>query len=649
MWHGRRRVLCVRASAIVAGMLTLAGCGGEESDVPEQVAPVRVEATGIVTDGAHARSHIIAGRGTAGIARTSRTADSGEYTLSLTDLSGPYLFSNTLSPDADPGLMLLTTVATRAGVAHLTPLTTLLTAQVLGLSPGDAIVSFNDRASVDPARITEAGIRAAQADLTAYLQDVYGIQVKTGTASFIDSAFAATTGDAMYDTIQALNARLAENGSTLKALAEQIATGARACFTEELSVVVNGRQKKLCPIFKSALPEEADTTILAYVFRSISNESITLRVRGDSVLGGEYVATDGAAFTCDGAGCGSISLGAPSEDETRPILFTGAALTGTAGTALATGTLVGAVPGITLPTLPCVNNRFFVIFEDRSVIADCVSANDPLNIGGTFGGVVGPGREGYTFINGTAPRLDLPRFEIVLDYDTPEPTVVSVFYVDNDPDTGVIRNRFACQTTACNGATVGPVAVNTSAGFPIEVVPVTLDDTVLTGFNEDGSTTGATVAVRASLVALRDPSQVVTYPPLADCASEADTILARAASAEFNLCVPHNDLANGFIYRTAADLGNGDIQLSLSSDAGDQVVVNLHNDVLVEALLSLASTGEQFRCSTDCVGVSISAADAAGERTVSFANVSLRRVQSFPLPGDRTLSLSSGGLVLPPP
>jgi hypothetical protein len=47
-----------------------------------------------------------------------------------------------------------------------------------------------------------------------------------------------------------------------------------------------------------------------------------------------------------------------------------------------------------------------------------------------------------------------------------------------------------------------------------------------------------------------------------DRCAEADTILARAASAEFNLCVPQP--------------GNGDLQLSLSSDAGDQVVLNLH-------------------------------------------------------------------------
>ncbi len=648
MWHGRRRIFCVRASAIVASTLTLAGCGGEESDVPEQPAPVRIEATGTVTDGVQAQSQMIAGKGAAGIPRTARTSASGEYTLSLTDLSGPFLFSNTLSPAGNPDLVVLTTVATRAGVANLTPLTTLLTAQLLGLTPGDAIVSFNDSASVDPARITEASIRAAQTEVTSYLQDAYGIQVKSGTASFIDSAFAPTAGDAMYDTIQALNARLAANGSTLNALAEQVATGARACFTEELSLVVNGRQKKFCPVFKSALPE-TDTTILDYVFRNISNESITLRVRGDSVLSGEYTATDGAAFTCDGPACGSISLGATADDETRPISFANAALAGTAGVAQATGTLAGAVPGITLPTLPCVNNRFFVIFEDRSVTGDCVDANDPLNIGGTFGGVVGPGREGYTFANSATTLPEYPRFEIVLDYSTPEPTVASVFYVDNDPDTGGIRNRYVCQTATCNGATVGPITVNTGAGFPIEVVPFTLDGTVLTGLNEDGSATGATVTVRASLVALRDPSQVVMYPHLTDCAPEADAIAARTADAEFNLCVPQNDIDNGFLYRASTDLGNGDIQLAMGSDTGDQIIVNLHNDVLVEALVGLASTGEQFRCSTDCVGVTVSAADGAGQRTVSFANSALRRIQSFPLPGDRTLTLSSGGLVIPPP
>jgi hypothetical protein len=192
-------------------------------------------------------------------------------------------------------------------------------------------------------------------------------------------------------------------------------------------------------------------------------------------------------------------------------------------------------------------------------------------------------------------------------------------------------------------------SVNTTAGFPIEVSNITLNNTVLTGLNQDGSVTEMVATVRASFTLLREPSFVLAYPESVDCDSAADTIATRASGADFNLCIPQNDSVNGFFYRSTMDFGSGDVGLFLSSDAGDSVSVNLHDDALVEVLVSLGSTGEQFRCSTDCSGVSVSAADGTGQRTVSFAGAVLHRVQSFPLPGDRSLVLSSGDLSIPPP
>lgn len=57
---------------------------------------------------------------------------------------------------------------------------------------------------------------------------------------------------------------------------------------------------------------------------------------------------------------------------------------------------------------------------------------------------------------------------------------------------------------------------------------------------------------------------------------------------------------------------------------------------------------QAFRCDADCDGVSVSLPDDLGRRTVTFTDTVLHEVQSFPLPGARTATLSSGPIVFPP-
>jgi hypothetical protein len=54
-----------------------------------------------------------------------------------------------------------------------------------------------------------------------------------------------------------------------------------------------------------------------------------------------------------------------------------------------------------------------------------------------------------------------------------------------------------------------------------------------------------------------------------------------------------------------------------------------------------------FRCDSDCEGVTVSAPDELGRRTTTFADTVLHEVQSFPLHGPRTATLS-GVIVFPP-
>jgi len=515
-----------RLFGAVVSLLVLAGCSGEESNPTPQAPPVRIESTGTITDGVSLRTQIVVAKGSDGPTRTSTSSTSGVYTLDMSQLNGPYIHANTLSPGADPDLVVLTTVATRVGVANLTPLTTLLTAQLLGIPPNDAFTTFNTGTSVAKDRITDASIRAAQEELTTFLHETLGVTVKSGTASFIESSFSPTVGDAMYDTILALDARLASDGMSLKAMADRIAAGVQACETEQLQVRVGGRQRRFCPLSKSTVPEEADPSILDYVFRSVGNEVLTVKVREDAMLSVDFTTAAGAHYSCRESACSVVTLGAVGADETRPLLFSNAMLIGEGGDLTLEGTLIGASPSITMPTLPCSDNRYFLILQNHSVLADCVSAVDPFGLGGNFGAPTSPGRELWTLSAANAV------LEIVLDTVPADSKIVSVYFAD-------ASHQFVCQLEACNGVAIAPTRVDTTAGFPIEIRNVTFTNTLLAALGEPAT-------LRGSFVLLRDPGNTIAYPPLTECDPATNTVSASVAGAEFNLCVfPPGSIRSG--------------------------------------------------------------------------------------------------------
>lgn len=641
-----------RAGVACAAVLALTGCSGEESNVAPQPAPLRSEATGVVTDGVQARVQSVAGKGTAGIARATESDGKGAFTLSLTELTGPYLLANTHSPGSNPDLIVLTSVATGPGVVNITPLTTLLTSQLLGLNPGTAYTSFAGTANAMPGRITSAGIQEAQGEVTRLLREVYGVEIGAGLTSFIDTPFSAVAGDPMFDAIQSLNAKLVANGISLGDLASDIAAGVQACAVEQLGVSAGGGQSAFCPLIRSALPNAGDPVVLDYKFRNVRREELLVQVHGPSVVGVTFTTTAGTSSGCSGTACAGVSLGVPAADETRPIVFGAVSLTGGAGSISLNGTLTGAAPFVTLPTLPCADDRFIAIFDDHSALGECASTNDPLQIGGTFGWSAGPGRESFSLGNNSDPQPPFPRVEIGLDVAAATPTVTYVYYSDTDAQTFQVRNRYACQFAACNGVAVGPVTTTTSPGFPIQIFNVTLDNTALTGMEQDGTSTGRSLSLRASFTLLRDPSAVLAYPPLASCVPGADEVSAEGTDAVFNFCIPENDLVNGLVYRTAYDMNgmNGvDTQLVLDSDTYDRIVVDLRGDEVLEVLAILSNSGEQYRCGASCAGVTVSAPDAQGARTVDLADARLNLVLPFPRSGDRILRLTGGGLVVPAP
>ncbi len=133
------------------------------------------------------------------------------------------------------------------------------------------------------------------------------MQVKSGITSFTRSSFKTDVGDPMYDSILALNAKMATNGTTLKTVAARIATGAQACLTEKIQISIGGQQKKFCPISKSDVPEEADTSILDYKFIDVANAVLLVKVRENTVLSVDFTTGAGVTYSCVGAACAGVS------------------------------------------------------------------------------------------------------------------------------------------------------------------------------------------------------------------------------------------------------------------------------------------------------------------------------------------------------
>ncbi len=194
---------------------------------------------------------------------------------------------------------------------------------------------------------------------------------------------------------------------------------------------------------------------------------------------------------------------------------------------------------------------------------------------------------------------------------------MNVFFQDRDPQTNQIRNRFVCELTACNGVTLSAVTANNAAGFPAETFTLTLNDTVLSGVNEDGTSTGSTVSVRGAFSAIRMLGGISAYPALVSCDPSTDTLNVKIAPAEFNFCIPP---AQGYLWHT--DLGDGRTQINIADDQFMHtmyVMIDNSDNSVLEMHVGLGGDIEEvYRCASDCKGIVVSAPNAANERTVTL-------------------------------
>lgn len=631
---------------MAGALLLVTGC--VEDAPPKQTPADRNEMTGIATGGVTAGPgesvYEASVRGTTGRLRTSSSsARSSQYAVSLTDLTGPYALS-ALVMDVNQGVRVYG-VATARGRANLTPLTTLLVAQLYGQDPAAVFQGFGPGGSTDAARITTAGLAEAQGRLTAFIQEELEIAIPAAAGNFVTAPFSPVAGDPMYDSITAIFDRLEDLRITPEQFTSSVAQASRLCLTEHVTIADAGTTLEFCPKAKSATPADDDEDRLDYEYVDRHGNTLTVAVDGDTVLSARYDDEAGSAYLCEGAACAAIALDEAAGDLTRPMHFGNLALTGASGSVNINGTLTGPIPGVALPVLPCDTNRFFVVLPDRSVVAACVDPDQyGFGIGaylGDFQGV-GPSRVQYQY--GVPDYIDPTRPKVTVVTDAND-AVLAVQFVDFEPDTYTPRRIYGCRLETCNGITLGDVTENVDVlGAPILIRTVAFQNTLLAGYDEEGNETGDRVELIASLNTAyfdwvangyMDP---IEFPPPGICGSGDVAIAGDADGTAFDLCLTSTG--------SAFELPNRDILLAAGDSGTDSLRLLLRDGAIAQATVSIRNQRLDFICNggSGCDGITVSAPGDDGRRTLQFDSPILYEALLDRITGTRSMSLDGGSV-----
>ena len=651
--------------AAVLASIVLVACGGGSGPRVQVADPKSTEFTGQVIgidSDLPVAGAIVKAKGATGLLRTTAPAAGDDFAVSASGLTGPYMLVS--------GLM--GTVATRTGHVNLNELARLQSALLLGEFPNKAIDSFGNL-SPSIALITEENLAAARAKVINFLQTDYGITVPAEVDDFIHTPFEPVAGDPVYDTLVALNAKIAEVGiDAYGTRVEAIIAEARRCNASRLSLTVGGQTLDFCPATQSTTADTNDATLLSHVFTNQAGARLTLRTRARTLVDARYAPVTGAAYTCSGTACRGFSIAAPAANGTRQITFVDATVSRRAGvTAVFNGVLTAPAPGVVLPPLPCADNRFFLVLPGNTVVADCVS-NTVVDLGltGTFGTQQGQTDFAvYPFFNSDGsnglPPSDPPtKVFAVLDGGT----LVNVTVTRTDPATGVLNLDYKCRGSTCNGVTIGAPVLNSDSGFNATLRRITFDATDLAAVNADGSlAAGPTAKLTGSFTAVFiATADFGGNPPtlFENCAglTEAVSVAPANEATVYGICP---ELAGAAApSANATTLADGGLRISFPAtplpQAGEQppqfdfLVVTTNSagavtGVVVDQTSSQGSSfGVAFACAGTCSNVSVSAPDGAGQRTVSFTNAALRAVEPDGFATDARTAVVNGSFAVPP-
>lgn len=622
----------------------LAACGGAAGDAASPPPSTPLPEIGGRVDNGHTATNVlglqITVKGNVGTARTAEgrktPVDGKDYLTSLDQISGPYLLAdNTASTPTG-----LYSVATGPGIANLTPLTTLLVAELLGADPGPYFDALGMRGGFTAA--DQASVAAAEQRVRRYLQREHGFTVPASLGPFVTTRFERSAGDPMHDTLTALVARLGTDGD-ISAVVRALAQESARCKLEKLVVSTGDERDDFCPFARRNEPDPADAAVRVIGFDNRHGDRLLLRLRGPAVLDLVLTTAEGAVSRCTGSACRGITIGTSGADQRFEIGFDGTVLAG-GGAPTLTGRLQAAAPGIELPGLPCTANRFYLIDEVlRSAEGYCATGDD-FGLG-TAGQSLASGatRRRYTFNDGAGG----PSLEVVVQGSA----VASVLVYATDAATGAALPRFRCVDAGCTGASLGAPTVDQSLGVPVVLQPIRLERAVLAAVQGDGS-----ITVEAGLTGFHvDDPNALPMQPL-PCAAGAGGVAARPSdeAAAITVCEPADtqgftlrstsrDAAGRFVASLANLLGDG----AGSVASGNTVTVTFDAAGTVLAAGFDGFSGVSYRCSgTGCSGITASAPDALGGRRIGFSATTLTEVGTGGLIADRTLRLD-GSYVAP--
>jgi hypothetical protein len=199
-----------RAATLAAGVSALVACGGSSSD-GDTTAPA-LSVTGTVATGAALAAGTVTARCATGTG-TATTDSNGLYTLSIPAGALPCALEATGTSGGNA--VSLHSVATGT-TGHITPLTELLVAQVIGAAP--STLMSGDEASLSTT-FSSSNVQTAQATVLALLEAA-GVDGVASLASADLFAGTLTIGSSTgYDhVLDGLSAALATGGTTLAAL-----------------------------------------------------------------------------------------------------------------------------------------------------------------------------------------------------------------------------------------------------------------------------------------------------------------------------------------------------------------------------------------------------------------------------------------------
>lgn len=641
-----------RLAAFVLPLALLAGCGGgtdgdAQAPPPQAALPTL---SGRVTNGVTPTavgSLQITVKGNVGTARTAEgrlaPVDGSDYLASLDQLSGPYLLSDSAASSSHG----LYAVATAPGTANLTPLTTLMTAQLLAQEPGAYFAAQGARGGFTAA--DDAALAAAQQRVRRLLQREYGFELPAALGDFVTSRFDRVPGDLMFDTLQALVARLGVAGD-LGAVVTAVAQEAARCRVEQVALRTSTTDDPFCPFTRSNAADLDDATVRVLAFANRHGDTLTLRLRGSVVLGVRLLSAEGVASGCSDSGCTGIGVGTPAGDRTQLIGFAGTVLSGPGGPTTLDGSLRTAVPGIDLPGLPCTSNRYYLIHEAALTAEGYCATPDDFGLGGSGQSQPsGATRRVYTFGDGAGG----PSIEVVVQGDS----VLRALVYTTDPDTGAAIARYQCRDGGCSGITIGTPTVDQSLGVPVVLRTIRFARATLAAVLPDGSLSATDpVVVDAELRGLYvyDPAALPLLPLACGASAPAVSVAPSDQAQPIAVCEP--DDSQGFQLRSTTLDADGNtvfgIANLLTDGAGGYVSGNslsvalTPGGALAYVVFDLFN-GPRFRCdSAACTGITVGAPDGAGERSVAFAGTTLREQGTAGLPADRTVSLG-GGFVAP--